>query len=56
MSHEVFLYCFDAVPMFLAVASMNWTHPSEVAKHIRELKGTGEKAKHSTDGMRIADV
>lgn len=38
ITHEVFLYCFDATPMFVAVVTMNWTHPGEVAKHVRELK------------------
>lgn len=37
MTHEVFLYVFDAVPMFFAVISMNWIHPGEVAKHVREM-------------------
>lgn len=30
MSHEVFLYVFDAVVMWLAMIVMNWIHPSEV--------------------------
>lgn len=37
--HEAFLYCFDATAMFFAVVTMNWAHPGEVAKYIRELNG-----------------
>jgi hypothetical protein len=39
ITHEAFLYCFDATAMFFAVVTMNWAHPGEVAKHIRELHG-----------------
>ena len=35
ISHEVYLFIFDAVPMFLAMVVMNWIHPSEVAALIR---------------------
>ena len=38
MTHEVFLYIFDATIMFMAVVSMNWIHPGEVAKFVRELE------------------
>jgi hypothetical protein len=30
LSHEVYLYIFDAVLMFLVMALFNWIHPSEV--------------------------
>lgn len=40
MTHEAFLYCFDAVPMFLAVVTMNVIHPGEVASFIRSMKAT----------------
>lgn len=36
ISHEVFLYIFDATMMFFAMVVMNWIHPSQVAKGIRE--------------------
>ena len=36
MTHEAFLYGFDAVPMFLAVMTMNVIHPGEVARHLHE--------------------
>lgn len=42
LKHEVFLYVFDAVPMFFAVVSMNWSHPGEVARYVREDRGKTE--------------
>lgn len=30
LSHEVFLYVFDAVLMFLVMVLFNWVHPSQV--------------------------
>lgn len=47
ITHEVFLYCFDATPMFVAVVTMNWTHPGEVAKHVRELKARSTETQDS---------
>lgn len=47
MSHEAFLYVFDGAVMFVAVVSMNWIHPGEVARHVRELKAENEKAKEA---------
>ena len=44
ITHEAFLYCFDATAMFFAVVTMNWAHPGEVAKYIRELKAGHEEA------------
>ena len=44
MRHEVFLYVFDGVVMFIAVVSMNWIHPGEVAQHVRQLKSEKEKS------------
>jgi hypothetical protein len=38
VSHEVFLYVFDATMMSLAVLVMNVAHPGEVATHVRERK------------------
>lgn len=35
MSHEAFLYVFDATVMWLAMIIMNWVHPSEVAANLR---------------------
>lgn len=42
MSHEVFLYVFDASIMFIAMVSMNWIHPGEVARYVRELENRKE--------------
>ena len=54
MSHEAFLYVFDAAVMFVAVVSMNWIHPGEVAKYVRELdKGKGSG---SRDGIMMSNV
>ena len=42
MSHEIFLYVFDAVPMFFAVVCMIVIHPGEVKKYVRLEKGSNE--------------
>ncbi|KAK6419183.1 hypothetical protein LTR95_017099, partial [Oleoguttula sp. CCFEE 5521] len=42
MEHEIFLYIFDAVVMWLAMVTMNWIHPSEVAALLRS--GTEQRA------------
>lgn len=34
VSHEVYLYIFDAFLMFIAMATLNWVHPSDVAASI----------------------
>ena len=46
MAHEVFLYVFDASVMFIAVVSMNWIHPGEVARYVREQ----DKVKQNENG------
>lgn len=47
MTHEAFLYCFDAVPMFLAVVTMNVIHPGEVSSYLRVMKAShGGKEYH----------
>ncbi len=38
MSHEVYIYIFDAVLMLSAVAIMNVVHPGEVARYVREMR------------------
>ncbi|EMC99939.1 hypothetical protein BAUCODRAFT_356584 [Baudoinia panamericana UAMH 10762] len=35
MTHEAFLYVFDALVMFAAMVAMNVVHPGEVAKELR---------------------
>ena len=52
IEHEVFLYVFDATPMFFAVIAMNWSHPGEVAKYVRELRGDTKEE----EGVRLEDV
>ncbi|KAF5614603.1 RTM1-like protein [Fusarium sp. NRRL 25303] len=32
ISHEIFIYLFDAVPMLAVMLIMNWIHPSEIKK------------------------
>lgn len=61
MTHEAFLYIFDAVVMWLAVVMMNWIHPSEVAKEIRMAKSVGRSTgrdgeQEGKDGMRMDNV
>ena len=50
MAHEVFLYVFDGTMMLFAVVSMNFIHPGEVAKFVRELKSSNKKAKEAGVG------
>lgn len=49
MTHEAFLYIFDALVMFCATVVMNWIHPSEVAACLR-----GGKA--FTSAWRLEEV
>lgn len=51
MTHEAFLYGFDAVLMFLAVVTMNVIHPGEVASYLREDQTSVSKGK-----LRSLDV
>jgi hypothetical protein len=39
ISHEVFLYVFDAVLMFATMALMAWIHPSEITALLARGKG-----------------
>ncbi|KAK1070481.1 hypothetical protein LTR12_008744 [Friedmanniomyces endolithicus] len=39
MGHEVFIYVFDAMLMFIAVSVMAYFHPGDVAKEVRAAKG-----------------
>lgn len=54
MTHEVFLYVFDAVPMFFAVISMNWIHPGEVAHYVRQMDQG--KDRDSEGAIRMDDT
>lgn len=51
ISHEVFLYVFDGVLMFLMMCLFAWYHPSEINAL---LKGTGGKA--MTHAMRMRTI
>lgn len=54
VSHEVFLYVFDALVMFIAVALMNWVHPGQVAVEIRRRRGNGLKPEETCKaGLRM---
>jgi hypothetical protein len=33
LSHEVYLYVFDALLMFIMMALFNWIHPAEILSH-----------------------
>jgi RTA1 like protein len=35
LSHEVFLYVFDSLPMLIVMLWMSWKHPSEVGLLLR---------------------
>jgi RTA1 like protein len=37
-SQEVFFYVFDAVPMLIVMAWMNWQHPGEISSLLRGSK------------------
>lgn len=45
ISHEAFLYAFDASVIFLAVVVMSWIHPGEVAKQLRDDEAGDEESK-----------
>lgn len=50
MTHEAFLYGFDAVLMFLAVVMMNVIHPGEVARYLRGDRVSEDKATYHLVG------
>jgi len=55
MSHEVYLYVFDALVMFIAVVTMNWIHPEEVATILRTDRATDRagREEHNKEGVRM---
>ncbi|KAK3678505.1 hypothetical protein LTR78_001802 [Recurvomyces mirabilis] len=58
MTHEVFLYVFDAAMMWVTVGVMSFVHPGEVARELRQGKavrvGVGfEEVKDGVDMGRI---
>lgn len=62
MNHEAFIYVFDGLLMVLAMATMNWMHPGQVARELRGVAGSecarsgrdGEQG--HTDGMKMGYV
>ncbi|KAF2136473.1 uncharacterized protein K452DRAFT_279964 [Aplosporella prunicola CBS 121167] len=40
MTHEAFIYIFDALPMFVAVAWLNWKHPSAIGVLLRKFESS----------------
>ena len=51
LSHEVFLYVFDAVLMLLVMVSFNWIHPSQVTELYlkRQANRTGIELQRTRD-------
>ena len=43
MTHEAFLYGFDAALMFSAMVTMNLIHPGDVAMYLRKMQTGDEK-------------
>lgn len=56
MTHEAFLYGFDAVLMFLAVVTINIIHPGEAAEYLRDDAVVTKKAEYQQLQERYADV
>ena len=56
MTHEVYLYVFDATLMLLAVAAMNWIHPGEVARYVRQLRQDEKGAKQDSTQLTQMNV
>ncbi|KAI4671000.1 uncharacterized protein J4E88_009395 [Alternaria novae-zelandiae] len=57
LSHEVYLYIFDALLMFFVMVAFNWTHPSQVTDaHQKRLRsGSPMELQHSRDMSTGAD-
>ncbi|CAN9350821.1 unnamed protein product [Alternaria alternata] len=57
LSHEVYLYIFDATLMFFVMLAFNWTHPSQItdAYQKRLRSGLPIELQHSHDSATGAD-
>jgi hypothetical protein len=57
LSHEVYLYIFDATLMFFVMLAFNWTHPSQItdAYQKRLRSGSPIELQHSHDSATGAD-
>ena len=55
LSHEAFLYVFDGLIMFIAMAMMNWIHPSQVADELKSQRQRGaiNAREEDKDGVRM---
>jgi hypothetical protein len=58
LSHEVFLYVFDAVLMVAVMVMFNWVHPSEVTEawHKRRMDTQAEELQQVRDGYMGRDT
>ena len=57
LSHEVYLYIFDATLMFFVMLAFNWTHPSQItdAYQKRLRSGSPIELQHSHNSATGAD-
>ncbi|GAB1738096.1 hypothetical protein NU219Hw_g2630t1 [Hortaea werneckii] len=56
ITHEAFLYVFDAVVMWGAMITMNWIHPGQVAEELRiqrSRRGVNTRAEEDKEGVRM---
>lgn len=54
ITHEAFLYVFDALLMFSAMVTMLWIHPGEVAREVRAARqGGASRGEQNKDGVRM---
>ncbi|RMY22113.1 hypothetical protein D0867_02917 [Hortaea werneckii] len=56
ITHEAFLYVFDAVVMWGAMITMNWIHPGQVAEELRtqrSRRGVNRREEADKDGVRM---
>lgn len=38
ITHEAFLYVFDALVIFLAMVTLNWRHPGEISRYLIAMR------------------
>ncbi|KAI7285791.1 RTA1-domain-containing protein [Hortaea werneckii] len=56
ITHEAFLYVFDAVVMWGAMATMNWIHPGQVAEELRvqrSRRSVNTREEADKEGVRM---
>lgn len=42
ITHEAFLYIFDALVIFLAIMTLNWRHPGEISRYLNAMRRDAE--------------